>query len=51
LQLDTPAQLVHFALRNGIIMATLSAEVWPFHFKVLFPRIIRFGKNSQLWNS
>ena len=27
LQLETPAQLVHFALRNGIIMATLSAEV------------------------
>ena len=27
LQLETPAQLVHFALRNGIIMATLSADV------------------------
>jgi DNA-binding NarL/FixJ family response regulator len=27
LQLETPAQLVHFALRNGIIMATMSAEV------------------------
>ena len=26
LQLQTPAQLVHFALRNGIIMPTLSAE-------------------------
>jgi DNA-binding NarL/FixJ family response regulator len=24
LQLQTPAQLVHFALRNGIIMPTLS---------------------------
>jgi DNA-binding NarL/FixJ family response regulator len=24
LKLDTPAQLVHFALRNGIIMPTLS---------------------------
>jgi DNA-binding NarL/FixJ family response regulator len=27
LQLETPAQLVHFALRNGIIMATLFADV------------------------
>jgi DNA-binding NarL/FixJ family response regulator len=26
LDLDTPAQLVHFALRNGIIMPTLSAH-------------------------
>lgn len=26
LQLDTPAQLVHFALRNGIIMQTLSVD-------------------------
>jgi DNA-binding NarL/FixJ family response regulator len=26
LQLDTPAQLVHFALRNGIIMPTLSVD-------------------------
>jgi DNA-binding NarL/FixJ family response regulator len=26
LQLQTPAQLVHFALRNGIIMPTLSVE-------------------------
>lgn len=26
LQLQTPAQLVHFALRNGIIMPTLSAD-------------------------
>jgi len=26
LNLDTPAQLVHFALRNGIIMATLSVH-------------------------
>jgi DNA-binding NarL/FixJ family response regulator len=26
LNLDTPAQLVHFALRNGIIMQTLSIQ-------------------------
>lgn len=27
LQLETPAQLVHFALRNGIIMPTLAGDV------------------------